>query len=235
VNTPSKRKSRRVHSKLPSFGTETYLVSELQRIADGVNATVGDGLCECVIHDFREPVHSIIWIRGNVTRRTTGGTMSQIGLAMMAEGDNAKDMINYITRTRDGKILKSSTLALRDADGHVFGCFCINLDITSLAAVEKTLRNFLSGEETQVLSNIQFTNNIADVFQVMIDEAIQQIGLSGPLLDVSQRQELVRMLDQRGFFGIRRSTPVLADYLGVSRVTIYNYLNEVRARPSDAL
>lgn len=234
MSTPTKRKSKRRQSQLPSFGTETYLVSELQRIADGVNATVGDGLCECVIHDFREPEHSIIWIRGSLTRRTAGGTMSQIGLAMMAEGDDAKDMINYITRTRDGKILKSSTIALRDADGHVFGCFCINLDITSLAAAEKTLRTFISADETPVLSNIQFTNNITEVVQVMIEEATQKIGTQGLLMDANQRQELIRILDQRGFFGIRRSTPVLAEYLGVSRVTVYNHLNDVRSIASDS-
>jgi hypothetical protein len=51
-------------------------------------------------------------------------------------------------------------------------------------------------------------------------------GLSG--LDRVGKQRAVRLLDERGAFELRRSIDDVADRMGVSRITIYNYLNTVR-------
>jgi predicted transcriptional regulator YheO len=209
----------------PLNNHKNYLLTNLERLAEAIVCTMGESLCEMVIHDFQEPERSIVWIKGQVSNRTVGGSMSQIGLAMMAEGDHTKDKINYITRTRDGKVLKSATVALRDENDHVFGAICINLDITNLVALEQRLRDFVSNENVEVLTNIHFDNNIAAVGQVMIDEAMQELGMISPPADIEQRVELVQILHQHGFFGIRNSVPLLADYLGVSRTSIYNYLS----------
>lgn len=63
--------------------------------------------------------------------------------------------------------------------------------------------------------------------------------LATPLaeLERSAKQAAVRTLDQRGAFTLRRSIEDVADALGVSRVTIYNYLDLIRAEggaPPDA-
>ena len=39
-----------------------------------------------------------------------------------------------------------------------------------------------------------------------------------------------RLLHERGAFNLRNAADEVADALGVSRVTIYNYLNAVRDR-----
>lgn len=209
------------------FNDDTFLVAELSRVAAGIVSTLGEELCEVVLHDFSQPEHSIVWIRGKVTNRELGGSMSQIGLAMMAEGNDAQDRINYITRTKDGKVLKSTSIVLRDATGQAFGLFCINIDITSLTLLENTLKNFLAGEETKILTNVHFSNNVAEVAQTLLDEVIQERGWVGPPLDMEQRLAFVKALDQRGFFGIRYTVPLLADYLGVSRAAIYSYIKEI--------
>jgi hypothetical protein len=56
--------------------------------------------------------------------------------------------------------------------------------------------------------------------------------LHGPLaaLDRAAKQAAVRMLDERGAFTLRRSIEDVADALGVSRVTVYNYLEAIRQR-----
>jgi uncharacterized protein YqgV (UPF0045/DUF77 family) len=58
-------------------------------------------------------------------------------------------------------------------------------------------------------------------------------GLGAPLGDLSReaKQRVVRELDERGAFTLRRSIEDVADALGVSRVTIYNYLDAIRATP----
>src|SRR4051794_22648678 len=68
--------------------------------------------CEAVLHDFRDPEHSIVAIAGDVTHRHVGGSVTQIGLSLIAQGNAAEDAINYITRTASGRIVKSSTILL---------------------------------------------------------------------------------------------------------------------------
>jgi HTH domain len=51
--------------------------------------------------------------------------------------------------------------------------------------------------------------------------------LGAPLAELSRedKQRAVRLLDERGAFQLRRSVEEVADALGVSRFTVYNYLN----------
>lgn len=62
-----------------------------------------------------------------------------------------------------------------------------------------------------------------------LDRLIRQveIDLGAPLHDLSRtdKQLAVKLLDQRGAFILRRAVEDVADAMGVSRITVYNYLN----------
>jgi DNA invertase Pin-like site-specific DNA recombinase len=62
----------------------------------------------------------------------------------------------------------------------------------------------------------------------LIDQVENELG--GNLEDLSRedKQRAVKMLDHRGAFVMRRSVEEVADAFGVSRITIYNYLNATR-------
>ena len=55
-----------------------------------------------------------------------------------------------------------------------------------------------------------------------------ELGASLADLDREQKQVAVRMLDDKGAFLLRKSIEDVADAMGVSRITIYNYLNNIR-------
>ena len=60
----------------------------------------------------------------------------------------------------------------------------------------------------------------------MIESVESEIG--GRLADMSREQTAaVRLLDERGAFTLRRAVEDLADAMGVSRITVYNYLNAI--------
>ena len=54
--------------------------------------------------------------------------------------------------------------------------------------------------------------------------------LGSPLSELtrSQKQAAIRILDERGAFALRKAIEDIADAMGVSRITIYNYLNAIR-------
>lgn len=57
--------------------------------------------------------------------------------------------------------------------------------------------------------------------------AAVEAELGGPLAELSRedKQRAVRLLDSRGAFQLRKAVEEVADALGVSRFTVYNYLN----------
>jgi hypothetical protein len=56
---------------------------------------------------------------------------------------------------------------------------------------------------------------------------LAEAGMSKPIQDMSrtEKQQVVRFLDERGAFLIRKAVATVADRLGVTRFTIYNYLD----------
>lgn len=71
-----------------------------------------------------------------------------------------------------------------------------------------------------------------------LDRLVQAVQreLGGSLGDLprEQKQAAIRMLDERGAFLLRRAADDIAEVMGVSRITIYNYLNAIADRGDDA-
>ena len=56
-----------------------------------------------------------------------------------------------------------------------------------------------------------------------------ELGSKLSSLDRVEKQVAVRLLDEKGAFLLRKSIEDVADSMGVSRITVYNYLNTIRA------
>lgn len=59
----------------------------------------------------------------------------------------------------------------------------------------------------------------------LIEQVEKELGSPLPNLSRNDKQVAVKMLDQRGAFILRRAVEDVADAMGVSRITVYNYLN----------
>ena len=60
--------------------------------------------------------------------------------------------------------------------------------------------------------------------------AAVEAELGSPLADLPRagKQQAVRLLEERGAFEMRRSAETVAEAMGLTRFTVYNYLNRVR-------
>ena len=61
----------------------------------------------------------------------------------------------------------------------------------------------------------------------LIDTVAAELGAPLPSLSREDKQRAVRLLDDRGAFTLRRAVEDVADAMGVSRITVYNYLNAI--------
>jgi hypothetical protein len=61
----------------------------------------------------------------------------------------------------------------------------------------------------------------------LIDAVQTELGDTLPMLSREGKQAAIRLLDERGAFILRRAVEDVADAMGVSRITVYNYLNAI--------
>ena len=61
----------------------------------------------------------------------------------------------------------------------------------------------------------------------MIDSVERELGAKLSDLSRTAKQRAIRLLDERGAFTLRRAVEDVADSMGVSRITVYNYLNSL--------
>ena len=113
-----------------------------KRLAHGLALQFGPN-CEVVVHDLEtdDVDHSIVVIEnGHVSGRKLGDGPSHIVFESMHEGaTDVRDREPYLTKTTDGKLLKSSTIFIRNDEGKPVGILGINFDITLMKAFERSL------------------------------------------------------------------------------------------------
>ncbi|MFH8366772.1 helix-turn-helix domain-containing protein [Streptomyces sp. NPDC018031] len=76
--------------------------------------------------------------------------------------------------------------------------------------------------------------HLSDSLDHILAELERRHGVPLSQLDRKTKQSVVRILEQRGAFSVRHGVETVAGALGVSRFTVYNYLNrESAARNGD--
>ncbi|POX48800.1 DNA-binding protein [Streptomyces sp. Ru71] len=210
------------------------ILAALVPVVHGIAATLGP-VCEVVLHDYRQPEQSVVAVAGSVTGRAVGGAMSEIGMRVLARGDEAADDLNYVTRTADGKRVKSSTIVLRDSAGAVFGALCVNLDVTAVDrahALLGALAGAAGGAAEPPVTT--FGDDIDSVVDAIVDAHLRRQDQTWAGLDRTRRLALFRSLDEQGVFAVRRAVEQVAGRLGISRASAYSYLAQSRAAASAA-
>jgi len=61
----------------------------------------------------------------------------------------------------------------------------------------------------------------------LIESVEKELGAGLRELSRNDKQRAIRLLDERGAFILRRAVEDVADAMGVSRITVYNYLNAI--------
>ena len=175
-----------------------------------------------VIHDVgaKHPEHSIVAIEnGHVTGRKVGDGASHVVLEQVRQADaQPSDHLSYLTKTPDGKILKSSTMYIRGRNGKVAAILGINYDISSLLMVEDAVHELIDTKD-KTQSEPEKIVNVND----LLDELIAQ---SVALVNKEDKMRAIGFLSQNGAFLVTKSGDKIAKYFGISKYTLYSYIDK---------
>ena len=206
-----------------------YSLDILTQIADGLARQFGQN-CEIVIHDLsRDNIeHSIIYIQnGHVTGRKTGDGPSRVVLETIHNNPEAQeDRLGYLTRTADGRILKSSTMFIRDTDGSIHYILSVNYDITGLLTVDHAVRSLVDTEP--VTGNSQpekIVDNVNDLLDILLEQSAAMVGKPVALMNKDDKVAAIHFLSDKGAFLITKSGDKVSKYYGISKFTLYSYLD----------
>ncbi len=202
----------------------------LRQMADAVSKTIGRN-CEVAVHDFDDLNKSLVYLAGDVTGRKTGAPITDLVVkALHTEGEKIKDRYNYKTTTKDGRSIKSSTIFIRNSTGNVIGAFCINIDTTELLNASQVIEEIVKTIDFNGNDNREtFAATIGETIEALFEQAVSIAGKQPATMSTSEKIRLVEVLESKGAFQIKGSVDQAAMMIGVSKYTIYNYLQKIRA------
>lgn len=201
----------------------------LKQMAHGIAVQFGPS-CEVVIHDLTtgDLEHTVVHVEhGAVSGRKVGDGPSHVVLeARKATPPPAEDHLAYLTRTPGGKVLKSSTLYIRDGEGKVEAVFSINFDVSALLAAESAVRDLAAPREEAQGEPTRITKSVADLLDDLLRESAERIGKPVALMDREDKIRAIRFLSDAGALLITKAGDKIAKYFGISKFTLYSYLDE---------
>ncbi len=198
----------------------------LKRIAAAIAAQFGSN-CEVVVYDLtRENQEDMILFieNGHVSRRSAKAGPSHVVLEAMRDGrKDVPDHYNYLTKTHDGRILRSSTVYIKDENGRVSGIFAINYDMTELmmtqSVINALVQNSPGGEPERIPTNVN------ELLDDLLDQSVKLIGRPVAMMNKDDKVKAIRFLNDAGAMLITKSGDKIAKYFGISKYTLYSYLD----------
>ena len=196
----------------------------LRRIARGIAAQFGSN-CEVVVHEIseRSTSHSVVAIEnGHVSGRKLGDGPSQVVLEQIGKA-HAEDHLCYLTRTPDGKLLKSTSIFIPDSEGKVAAVLGMNFDISTLAMAQQALGALTSTMSEDTPARI--THNVNDLLDDLIEQSDRLVGKPVALMTKEDKVRAIHFLNEHGALLITKSGDKIANHFGISKYTLYSYLD----------
>ena len=210
-------------------------LESLIMIAHGIARHFGND-CEVCIHDLQanDLEHTICYIiNGHVSGRKIGDGASKIvleTLEALKKGDNVSDHLGYRTHTSDGRILKSSTIFLRDESGKYRFILGINHDMTDFINAQSALSNIVENIEAageDIYGQIPLSVN--DLLDNLIEQSVKLVGKTPALMTKDEKVKAIKFLQDAGAFLITRSGDKISQFFGISKFTLYSYIDQAKA------
>ena len=204
-----------------------HTLAMLQQIAHGIAIHFGNN-CEVLVHDLTADYtnSSIVIIEnGTVTMRKIGDGPSHVVLeALHSDHKTLEDKLSYLTKTKDGRILKSSSMFIRGENNAIEAVFSINLDITPMQMAENVLQQLISPISAKNEPE-NIPQNVNDLLDELIEQSVRIVGKPVALMNKEDKIAAIKFLNGSGASLITKSGDKISTYFGISKYTLYSYID----------
>ena len=201
------------------------ILDAIKNVVDGIAAMWGEHT-EVLLHSLDAKNPSVIKIQnGHITGRDVGAPITNIAIEKLNQGNDVSEA--YITKSPDGKTLRSVTTVIRNRNKQPIGLLCINSNLD--APFQSLMRSFLPEYTTTTsVTNELFARSNEEMLLQTI-EGVQQQVLEDSTIPPSKRsREIVEKLYEQGLFELKDSAQIAAKGLDISIHTIYRHLRMLK-------
>lgn len=190
---------------------------------------------EVVIHDLKsQTIHAIF---GTLSQRKIGDPsylnvqdiaeeMERVSATFSQKGKE-HDHIIYPKINWDGKLVKSTSLPVRDDKGNLCYLVCINFDVSWFKKIQTFSEDILISP-TQFQPAALFKNDFQEKINRYLHGALLERGERLETLRPKEKKSLVHELFLNGAFHQPKAVDYVASLLKMGRATIFNYLRAWR-------
>lgn len=201
------------------------ILQSYDSVVEGLADYLGDA-CEIVLHSLEDYQNTVIKIaNGHHTGRELGVPITNLALQMLSEikCSNTKPAINYFTKSKNNRSMKSSMIAIRGEAGKIIGFMCINIYLDE--SFSGFLQTFLpqAGLETRAQEE-NFAPSIEDMIVETIKLTIEAVDASPDISYANRNKHIIGLLYDRGVFNMRDAAAVVANMLKITKHTVYLHL-----------
>ncbi len=195
------------------------------RMLGGLAEYLGSGY-ELVLHSLEDLEHSAICVLNSHTERSVGAPITELGLTMLGKihEQEQAETVCYTSTNKEGKPLRSCTIAIRGSGNRIIGLLCINFYMDT--PLSDLIQMFLPGQ-TQKVSETYVQNSV-EMIQNSVQHAAAEVDAEGLADSTTRNREIVRRLYESGIFNIKDAVIQVADCLGISRNTVYLHLRHCK-------
>lgn len=212
---------------------------------------------EIVLHDLSRKQPSVIAIaNGQISGRTIGAPLTNVAMQLIAERayETQDWKLNYRGVSAKGRILRCSTLFIKDERGTLTGLLCINFDDSHYRELSERIfalchpddyaaRNisintlpidtgFQDADESGGFSEQEiFYSSIASATEAALASVMNFSDLPADRLTKEERLKIIRLMDQKGIFTLKGAVSIVAQKLSCSQASIYRYLSKIHQSP----
>lgn len=196
---------------------------------------------EIVLYSFEDLDHSIIALHnGHISGKEIGDPVSSFALSKLKDKGKAGPpyYLNYLSLSKVNTQLRSSSLFILDKQGSPKGMLSINTDVTKYQQAAEILQQlaFLPTQPEAKTSPEDAERLIAspkEMILSIVEEVTLSLGVRADRLTATEKIEIVRRLNEEGFFLMKGAVALTSSVLGSSEATIYRYLSSVNKEKSD--
>jgi predicted transcriptional regulator YheO len=205
------------------------IIDSYKVLVEGLADYLGDGY-EIVLHSLENMDKSVVKIiNGHYTGRKEGAPITDLALGMLSKitDDGRPGYISYIAKNKKGEPLKSTTINIKGVEGNIIGLLCINFYMnTPLLQIIESFYNKTVPFENSVSET--FVENTKELLSKTVELAKEQVENDQTILPSNKNREIISLLFQRGVFKIKDSVIFVAEYLGISKHTVYLHLRNIK-------
>ena len=121
-------------------------------------------------------------------------------------------------------MLKNSVVCVKNEQGEAEAVVTVKYDVTELVTLEHALHDLISTESVREKKN-EPVLNVNELLEQLIRKSVELVGKPVTLMNKDDKIKAIQFLSRNGAFLVTKSGDKVAKYFGISKYTLYSYID----------